>query len=119
MSWFEPIELVIKLYNDGDNEGCVAQVESILNDSLPPCPRVRCHILLGHARDDWYEVEVRRVQSLEMIIDSLLRRQHPFEPRTTWHTGACTDRLPALLPELGGKGSRKRYAIFSMTWLKS
>ncbi|KAG9950087.1 hypothetical protein KCU85_g3910, partial [Aureobasidium melanogenum] len=57
MSWFEPIELVIKLYNDGDNEGCVAQVESILNDSLPPCPRVRCHILLGHARDDWYEVE--------------------------------------------------------------
>ena len=115
MSWLEPLKLAIKLYNDGDNEACVAQVESMLTDALPPYPRMRCQILLGHALDNWYEAEVCRIRSLEMTVDSLLRRQHAFEPRTIWHTGASFDLLPALPLVLAWKYSTKRFVTFSMT----
>lgn len=55
---------------------------------------MHCHILLGHALDNWYEAEVCKIDSLEVTIGLQLHRQHAFEPRTTWHTGVCTDLLP-------------------------
>lgn len=115
MSWLEPLKLAIKLYNDGDHKACVVQVESMLTDALPPYPRMRCQILLGHALDSWYEAEVCRFHSLEMTVDSLLCRQHAFEPRTTWHTGASFGLLPALPLAIAWKYSTKRFAIFLMT----
>lgn len=60
MSWLEPLDLAIKLYNDGDNQACIEQVDSMLTDTLPLYPRIRCRILLGHTLDDWVEAEVYR-----------------------------------------------------------
>ncbi|KAH0373701.1 acid protease, partial [Aureobasidium melanogenum] len=74
MSWFEPLELAIKLYNDGDKEGCVAQVDSILTDALSPYPRMRCHILLGHALDNWCEAETARFRAENYLAHWRLHR---------------------------------------------
>jgi hypothetical protein len=68
MSWLEPLTLAIKLYNDGDNEACITHVESIMTDTLPLYPRIRCRILLGHALDDWYEAEVCGTRPLAMLV---------------------------------------------------
>jgi hypothetical protein len=63
MSWFEQLREAIGLYNAGHDVECIALVETILSGPLSPYPRVRCHVLLAYALDDWYEAEVGSVLS--------------------------------------------------------
>lgn len=58
ISWLEPLKVAIGLYNNGDDAGCIAQVNIMLTDALPPYMRVRCSILLAYAIDEWHEAEV-------------------------------------------------------------
>jgi hypothetical protein len=68
MSWFEQLREAIRLYNEGHDAECIALVETILSGPLSPYPRVRCHVLLAYALDDWYEAEVGSVLSSPNII---------------------------------------------------
>jgi hypothetical protein len=68
MSWFEPLREAIRLYNEGHDAECIAQVETILSNALSPYPRIRRHVLLAYALDDWYEADV----------SSALSRAHMF-----------------------------------------
>jgi hypothetical protein len=58
MAGFEPLREAIRPYNDGHDAECIAQVRTIFSNALSPYPRIRCHVLLAYALDDWYEADV-------------------------------------------------------------
>ena len=68
ISWLEPLKVAIGLYNNGDDAGCIAQVNIMLIDALPPYMRVRCNILLAYAIDDWHEAEVLDILPFPCIV---------------------------------------------------
>jgi hypothetical protein len=74
MSWFEPLREAIRLYNEGHGAECIAQVETILSNALSPYPRIRCHVLLAYALDDWYEVDVTSALSSQYVPSTIITR---------------------------------------------
>ncbi|KAG9772625.1 hypothetical protein KCU95_g15015, partial [Aureobasidium melanogenum] len=100
MSWPEPLELAIKLYNDGDSEACVALVNSILTDTLPLYPHVCCSILLAHSLEGWDEAELRGL--LDDLAEELRswRLDDWYEHQLFWADADAEDRDAAITKAL-------------------